>query len=278
MFVVTFKLSSPGWWAALCVLCSGIYSNGEVLNVTFNVGDTPTNRLLLARVPKQPQALPDHRQVAASHGDSPAPATKTENGGPHGCSDAASPCTTDTNKRWRSFQTTAGRGGVVDVSSGDVLCRVAFNVSFDTPSTDTFAVFAWQGRGFSNLLPLRLCGVAVCPEGNCSRVGITSKTAFDSLSVQMLSRNNYTILGHTTGVTCPPVYTAVGGLDALPMSSQRLASGWSCFRTMDMSEAATHRQPGMITTQGWAELQRGGTVVNNVVMYQQGAPAPPLAS
>ena len=152
----------------LLVTCSGIYVGGTPLNYTFNTGNTHINTLLVSQVPVRSTMRLPRTPVLARSPVLPPPAAAASGPG----------------QRITTFQASPGFSKDMSVVSGDVTCHVSINVSTagdNSATPDTFGVFAWEGVGFSGLLPLRLCAVALCPPGVvplCSQVDIHTHTEF----------------------------------------------------------------------------------------------------
>ena len=169
---------------------SGIYVNGDARNFTYNAGDSCENTLMVSRVPKSQPPLPPAPRAAlltpavpASIVDQPPP-TDTPNAGLRGAASAAP--LQEYPKNVTTFVAKAGTSGDITVTSGAVTCRVRFNVSDKVTGSDTFGVFAWDGLAFDGLLPLYLCGVALCPPTalDCTAIGVHTHTTFTALEVE----------------------------------------------------------------------------------------------
>lgn len=220
----------------LLVTCSGIYVGGTPLNYTFNTGNTHINTLLVSQVPVRSTMRRPRTPVLARSPVLPPPAVAASGPG----------------QRITTFQASPGFSKDMSVVSGDVTCHVSINVSTagdNSATPDTFGVFAWEGVGFSGLLPLRLCAVALCPPGVvplCSQVDIHTHTEFTHLSI---------VAEWSAGSTgrASPIYPIAGGDDAMLMDTASTLFSWTSSPN---------------TTVSVLELA-SPAVVSNLVVYQE---------
>lgn len=181
---------------------SGIYQGGTILNYTFNAGMQDLDTLVIATVPihtrtATPQATPD---AALLRPPPPPPGNSLYANNPM----ASSP-----------FVATKGAAGTLHVASGALHCSITYEVALASNPPEVYQAMAFFGMAFDAsgtllacctfptvcvcmcwiveqgshiclafcAVPMEMCGVEVCPQGDCAAATMQAATTFSKLAV-----------------------------------------------------------------------------------------------